>query len=149
MKLISKIIYQAHIKGLDIEKSDGVKLMNTVNKKYVHILPNGKICSDDILGHDAGLKELMPTFLIKDPLLFSGSVLALPCNVTLHVGRDTDQKDIVFAKHCLKQCFANIKNFRIVKDNDLLQHECRIEHEYVLSFKERQAFINACLQYLA
>lgn len=148
MELISKLIYQARIKGLDIEKNDDdVKIMNIINKKYVHILPNGKICSDDILGHDHALKDLMPKiFLVEDP--FSGSFICIPCNVMLHVGKNTSFEDITFAKHCLSQCFANIKNFHEITDCNLLSHECKIKHEYALSFKERQAFIKSCLEYL-
>lgn len=148
MRLISKLIYQAHIKGLDIDKSDGVKIKNSITKKYVHILPTGKICSDDILGQDKALKCLMNEFLVKDPLLFSGSFINIPCDVVLHVGKKASREDIKFAKHCIKQCFENLKNFNVVKDDNLLQHECRIKHNYALSFKERQAFINACLEYL-
>ena len=146
MKLISKLIYQANRQGLDIDKSDGVKIKNSINKKYVHILPTGKICSEDLLGHDHALKCLMSDFLVKDP--FSGSFLTLPCNVYLHVGKDADPRDVIFAKGCLSQCFASIKNFEVIEDHDLQSHECRIKHEYVLSYKERQAFIKACLEYL-
>lgn len=147
MKLISKLIYQANKKGLDIEKNDGVLLKNPITGKHIRILPNGKVCSDDILGHDHALKELMPEeFLIKDP--FSGSSICIPCNVMLHVGKNTSFEDITFAKHCLSQCFANIKNFHEITDCNLLSHECMIKHEYALSFKERQALIKACLEYL-
>lgn len=149
MKLISKLCYQARKKGLDVEKSDGVKLMNPINKKYVHILPNGKICSDDILGHDEGLKCLMTEFLVEDSLLFSGSFLALPCDVFLHVGKGALKNEIDFAKDCLKQSFGKIRTLNVVVDNTLLQHDCMINHKYDLSYKERQAFIKACLQYLA
>ena len=146
MKIVSKLAYQARKQGLDIDLTDGVKIQNTINKKYVHILPNGKICSDDILGQDKDLKELMVEFLVEDP--FSGSVICLPCNVTLFVGNGTREEKITFAKHCLSQCFANIKLFRVVKDETLLLSECRVEHDFALSFRERQAFIDACLEYL-
>ena len=146
MKLISKLIYQANKKSLDIDKTDGVKIMNSINKKYMHILPNGRICSDDLLGHDHDLKCLMNEFLVKDP--FSGSFLCLPCEVSLHVGKDADQRDITYSKHCIKQCFEYVKTFKVVKDDNLLPSECRIEHGFILSYKERQAFINACLEYL-
>ena len=147
MRLISKLIYKAHKRGFDVTKNDDdVKIQNINTKKYIKILPNGTICSDDILGHDQTLKGLMSEFLIEDP--FSGSLLVLPCNVLLHVGKDTDQKDIIYAKHCLSQCFANVKNFKVIKDHDLQSHECRIDHSFDLSFKERQVFIRACLEYL-
>lgn len=147
MQVISKLTYQAHIKGLDVDKNDGVKIKNSINKKYIKILPNGKIFSGDIFGHDKDLKDLMPkNFIIKDP--FSGSFVCLPCKVSLHVGRETTQKDITFAKDCLNQCFENVKNFKVVKDDDLLPTECWIDHSFDLSFKERQAFIKACLEYL-
>ena len=147
MKLISKLVYQARKNGLDITKNDDdVKLMNVITKRYVKILPNGKICSDDILGHDQDLKCLLPDFLIKDP--FSGSYLSLPCNVYLHVGKKASDEDINFATHCLSQCFANIKTFKVIKDNNLLSSECMIDHNYDLSYKERQAFIKSCLEYL-
>ena len=146
MRLLSKLIFQARKHGLDVDRNDGVKIQNTIHKKYIHILPNGRICSEDTLGQDKDLKCLMVKFLIKDP--FSGSVICLPCNVTLYVGTGASNEDIGFAKHCLKQCFANIKNFNIKEDHDLLPNECRIEHEFTLSFRERQALINACLEYL-
>lgn len=147
MNLVSKLIYQAHKKGLGVCTNDGVKLKNSITKKYVHILPNGKVCSDDILGHDEDLKCLMPEdFMIKDPIL--GSFICIPCEVSLHVGKDTDQREISFAKHCIEQCFAYIKKFQIIKDDDLLSSECRIEHGFVLTYKERQTFIKACLDYL-
>ena len=146
MKLISKLSYQARIKGLDVTKSDGVKIKNSITKRYIHILPNGRICSEDTLGQDRALKELMKDFLIKDP--FSGSSICIPCTVTLHVGNGALTNDIRFAKHCLEQSFANIKNFIVVEDETLLPHECRIDHEFVLSYKKRQAFIDACLDYL-
>lgn len=139
MKLLSKLKYKARKQGLDIDLSDGVKLTNFITKRYIHILPNGKVCSDDLLGHNKALKDLMG----EDP--FSGS---LPCDVFLHVGRNTSQQEIIFSKHCLMQCFENIKIFEVVKDNDLLQHECRVDHEFDLSYKERQALIKACLKYL-
>lgn len=148
MEILSKLCYQARIKGLDIDENDGVKIMNSINKKYIHILPTGKICSDDILGHDKALKGLMTDFLITDPMLYSGSFLALPCDVSLHVGKKASQQDITFAKCCLMQSFAYIKTFKVVKDENLLSHECRIEHGFTLTYKERQAFINACLEYL-
>ena len=149
MKLISKLCYQARKQGLDITKTcDGVKLLNTINKNYVHILPTGKICSDDILGHDKDLKCLMNEFLIEDPLLFSGSVLALPCEVSLHVGKGALKEDITFAKGCLMQSFANIRNFKVIEDHELQSHECRIDHSFILSYKERKTFIKACLEYL-
>ena len=144
MKLISKLIYKAHKQGLEITKTDGVKIKNSVTKKYVHILPTGKIFSDDI--HDKDLKGLMPEFLVKDP--FSGSSIALPCNVYLHVGNEALQNDINFATGCLSQCFENIKTFKVIRDDNLLSSECRIDHNFDLSYKERQAFINACLEYL-
>lgn len=147
MNLVSKLIYQANKKGLDVDTSDGVKLKNSINKKYIHILPNGKICSDDLLGHDKALKDLMTNFIIRDPFC-NGSVISLPCNISLHVGKDTDQREISFAKHCIEQCFAYIKKFQIIKDDDLLSSECRIEHGFVLTYKERQTFIKACLDYL-
>ena len=146
MELISKLIYRARRQGLSIDNSDGVKLMNTITKKYVHILPNGKICSDDILGHDKALKNLMGEFLTKDP--FIGSFICLPCHVTLYVGNMTSNENTRFAKHCLEQCFANIKNLKVVKDENLLPSECRIDHSYDLSYKKRQVFIDACLKYL-
>ena len=148
MRLISKLLYKARKQGLDIERGDGVKIMNIINKRYVHILPTSTICSDDILGHDKDLKDLMKDFIIKDPFLYSGSVICLPCNVTLYVGKGALKNDINFAKDCLAQSFVNIKEFKVVRDNNLLSHECMIKHEYALSFKERQAFINACLEYL-
>ena len=147
MKLISKLIYQAHKQGLDVTKNgDEVKIMNFITKKYVKILPTGKICSEDLLGHDKALKGLMFDFLVKDP--FSGSFLALPCNVYLHVGNGALKSDVIFAKHCLSQCFGNIKTFKLIKDNNLLSSECSIKHNYALTYKERQAFIKACLEYL-
>ena len=86
MELLSKLTYQANRQGLDITKTcDEVKLMNFITKKYIKILPTGKICSEDLLGHDHALKCLMSDFLVKDP--FSGSFLTLPCNVYLHVGK--------------------------------------------------------------
>lgn len=142
MKLVSKLIYKANRQGLDVTKNDEVKLLNFVTKKYIKILPNGEICSDDILGHDKDLKCLMPDFLVKD------SFLALPCNVILYVGKGALQSDIIYAKHCLSQCFENIKNLEVIEDHDLQSHECRIDHNYDLSFKERQAFIKSCLEYL-
>lgn len=148
MKLVSKLLYQAKKNGLDITKNDDVKIQNINTKKYVKILPNGTICSDNTLGQDKDLKCLMNKFLIKDPLLASGSYLALPCKVYLHVGKDTDQKDIIYATQCLNHCFANIKNLEVIEDHDLQSHECRIDHSYDLSYKERQAFIKACLEYL-
>ena len=148
MKLSSKLTYQAHVKGLDINKSDGVKIMNPVNKKYVHILPNGRICSNDILDHDKDLKGLMPEFLVKDPFLASGSFLALPVDVNLYIGKGASENDITFAKHCISQCFENMRSFNVIEDHDLQSSECKIEHEYVLSYKERQALIKACLEYL-
>ena len=150
MGLISKLIYQARKQGLDIEKTDDdVKLMNIITKKYIHILPNGKICSDDILGHDKALKCLMPEFLIEESFnSFSGSFLSLPCNVRLHIGKGALKNDVIFAKHCLSQCFENIKNFEVVEDHDLQPHECMLKHEHALTYKERQAFIKACLEYL-
>ena len=142
MKIISKLIYQARKHGFDVTVSDGeVKLMNLINKKYVHILPNGRICSEDTLGHDKALKCLMNKFLVED-------LISLPTRVTLHVGKGVLKTDINFAKCCLYQCFANIKNFNVKEDHDLLSHECKVDHEYVLSYKERQALINACLEYL-
>ena len=147
MQLISKLTYKARKLGLNITKNDDdVKIMNIITGRYVHILPTGKVCSDDILGHDKALKDLMNDFLVKDP--FSGSSLTLPCKVYLHVGKDADPRDVTFAKHCLSQCFENIKNFKVIEDHDLQSHECRIEHNYALSYKERQAFISACLEYL-
>ena len=146
MELISKLIYQARIKGLDITgMGDEVKLMNLITKRYVHIIPHGRACSDDTLGQDKALKCLMTEFLIES---FNDSIICIPCTVTLRVGDGTRIEDIRFARHCLEQCFANINNFRVVEDEDLLPHECRIEHEYVLSYKKRQAFIDACLEYL-
>lgn len=146
MQLVSKLIYQARKKGLDIYKSDSIKIQNKNTNKYIHILPTGKVCSEDILGHDKALKDLMTDFLVKDP--FSGSFLALPCNVCLHVGREASHGDIIFATDCLTQCFAYVKTFKVVKDDNLLPSECHIEHGFVLTYKERQAFINACLEYL-
>ena len=147
MKVVSKLVYQARIKGLDIDLSDDdILLKNIITKKYIRILPNGKIFSEDLLGHDKDLKRLMPDFLIKDP--FSGSCLALPCIVTLHVGKKASNEDIIFAKGCLMQSFAYVKDFKVVKDDDLLSSECRIDHSFDLSYKERQAFIKACLEYL-
>ena len=146
MELISKLIYRARRQGLSIDNSDGVKLMNTITKKYVHILPNGKICSDDILGHDKALKNLMGEFLTKDP--FIGSFICLPCTVTLCIGDGVSGEDVRFSKHCLEQCFENIKNFKVVKDENLLPSECMVKHEFVLSYKKRQVFIDACLSYL-
>lgn len=146
MKLISKLVYQANKHGLDIDLSDGVKIKNIITKKYVHTLPTGKVCSNDLLGHDKDLKDLMSEFIVKDP--FSGSCLALPCIVTLHVGKKASNEDIIFAKGCLMQSFAYVKDFKVVKDDDLLSSECRIDHSFDLSYKERQAFINACLEYL-
>lgn len=148
MEIVSKLIYQARKNGFDVDLNDGVLLKNIINKKYIHILPTGKICSDDLLGHDHALKGLMNEFLIKDPLLFSGSFLCLPCNVFLHVGKKALQQDIIYAKHCLTQCFANIKNFEVVKDADLLPSECRVKHKYALTYKERQDLIKSCLEYL-
>ena len=149
MKLISKLQYQARKNGFDIDKSDGVKIMNTITKKYIHILPTGTICSNDILGHDKDLKRLMKEdFIIKDPSLFSGSVICLPCSVFLHVGKNTSKEDITFATDCLMQSFANIKSFDVVKDENLLPSECMVKHKYVLSYKERQDLINSCLEYL-
>ena len=145
MKLISKLIYLAHRKGLDIDTSDGVKITNIISNRYIHILPNGRICSNDILGQDTALKSMMNDFLIEE---FGGSFLALPNDVTLHIGKGTSKNEIIFAKHCLEQCFAKITNFKVKEDDNLLPTECRIEHEYVLSFKKRQAFIKACLEYL-
>lgn len=145
MKLISKLIYQAHRQGLDINISDGVKITNTINKKYIHILPNGRVCSEDTLGQDKDLKCLMTDFLVKD---FGGYSLAIPCNVTLHVGKGALKEDIIFAKHCLNQSFASIKTFRVVEDETLLPSECMVKQEFALPYKKRQAFINACLKYL-
>ena len=148
MELISKLIYQAHRQGLEIDMNDGVKIKNSINKKYIHILPTGKICSEDILGHDKDLKCLMPDFIVKDPFLYSGSFLCLPMGVSLHVGKDASEEDVTFAKNCLMQSFENVKNFRVIEDHDLQSHECRIDHKFDLSVKERQAFIKACLEYL-
>ena len=149
MKLTSKLCYQVRKKGLDITINYGIKIINSNNNKYIHILPNGKICSDDLLGHDKGLKDLLPNFLVKDPFLYSGSFICLPCRVSLHVGKDTLSEDINFAEGCVKQSFASIKNFNVIKDDNLLSNECMINHEYDLSFKERQALIKACLGYLS
>lgn len=147
MELISKIIYQARIKGLEIEQGDEVLLRNPITKKYLKILPNGKILSDDILGHDSALKELVPSSLVlNDP--FSGSFICVPCEVTLRIGRETSDNEIFFAEGCLTQSFANIKNLTVVEDPNLLQHECRVDHKHDLSFKERQVLIKACLEYL-
>ena len=124
MKLISKLSYQARKHGLDItvKSDDEVKLMNLTNKKYIHILPNGKVYSDNILGQDRALKELMTEFLIEE---FGGSFLTLPVKISLHISRDISREDLVYAKHCLEQCFANIKLFLLVKDEDLLPSEIR------------------------
>lgn len=148
MEIVSKLCYQARKKGLDIDKSDGVKITNPITKRYIHTLPTGKVCSDDILGQDKALKGLMSKFLIKDPFSHSGSFIGLPCEVSLHVGKDASREDILFAKDCLIQSFACIKKFSVIKDNNLLSSECRVEHGFDLSYKERQAFINACLEYL-
>lgn len=146
MELISKIIYRARIKGLEIEQGDEVLLRNPITKKYIKILPNGKIFSDDLLGHDSALKELLPKFITNDP--FSGSFICIPCRVSLHVGRETPDTETMFAIDCLTQSFAKIKKLEVVEDPNLLQHECRVDHKHDLSFKERQALIKACLEYL-
>ena len=150
MGLISKIKYQALIKGFDVTVIDGeVVIKNLTNKKYVKILPNGKIFSDDLKGHDRILKGFMSNnFLIKDPLCDSGSFICLPMEVCLHVGRQTSRGDIILSENCLVQCFENIRKFRVIRDEDLLPGECMIEHEFDLSYRERQALIRACLGYL-
>ena len=151
MKLISKIKYQALIKGFDVTVNlDGeVVISNLINKKYVKILPNGKIFSDDLKGHDRILKGFMSdNFLVRDPLCDSGSFICIPMEVCLHVGRQTSDEEILFAKDCIKQCFENIKRFNVIRDDDLLSKECRIEQIHALSYRERQALIKACLGYL-
>lgn len=146
MELINKLIYQARIKGLEIEQGDEVLLKNLINKKYIKILPNGKIFSDDNLGHDSALKELIPSMVVNDP--FSGSFVCIPTEVTLRIGRETPDTEITFAIGCVKQSFANIRTLEVVEDQNLLQHECRVDHKHDLSFKERQVLIKACLEYL-
>ena len=150
MGLISKIKYRARIKGFDVTiNGDEVVISNLINKKYVKILPNGKIFSDDLKGHDRILKGFMSdNFLVRDPLSYSGSFICLPMEVCLHVGRETSRGDIILSENCLVQCFENIKKFRLVRDENLSPKECRIEHEFALSYRERQAFIKACLGYL-
>ena len=145
MKIISKLVYQARRHGLDIDLSDGVKIKNSVTGKYIHILPTGRICSEDTLGQDKALKGLMNEFLTGS---LNDSVIALPKNVTLHVGNGNRKSEISFAKHCLKQCFANVKIFKLVEDDGLLPSECMVKHEFALPYKERHAFIKACLKYL-
>ena len=150
MGLISKIKYRARIKGFDVTTNgDEVVISNLINKKYVKILPNGKIFSDDLKGHDRILKGFMSdNFLVRDPLCDSGSFICLPKSVSLHVGRETPIGDIRFSEECLVQYFENIKKFRVIRDEDLSPKECRIEHEFALSYRERQALIRACLGYL-
>ena len=150
MGFISKLRYRARIKGFDVTTNgDEVVISNLINKKYVKILPNGKIFSDDLKGHDRILKGFVSDkFLIKDPLCDSGSFICLPKSVCLHVGRETPIGDIRFSEECLVQYFENIKKFRVIRDEDLLSTECMIEHEFALSYRERQAFIKACLGYL-